>query len=120
MVGEQLKLSVFNEYGDPGDAELDQRGGTIPQALLRMNGQVTRELVKTSPFSAAGRIMALSGSNEQLIENCFLVCLSRRPTAGERTHFLKQLDDAPELQRDEITQDLYWASFNSPEFSWAH
>ena len=103
-----------------GDDELDERAGTIPQALLRMNGEFTRDSIKTGPFTASGRIVEMSDTDEQLIENCYLVCLTRRPTPEEQEHFLEQLTTAPKHQRDEITQDLFWSLMNSPEFSWNH
>lgn len=114
------EIDFVREYGDPGDAELDERSGTIPQALLRMNGNLTNERTKVDAFGAPGRILALSPSDEVLIENCYLVCLTRRPTPEEKTHFLKQFAAASENDRNELTQDLYWSLFNSDEFSWNH
>ncbi len=108
------------EYGDLGDSELDERAGTIPQALLRMNGNLTRERTKVDPFGAAGRILALSQTDEAIIENCFLVCLTRCPTPEEKSHFLAQFADAKGNQREHITEDLFWSLFNSDEFSWNH
>ena len=35
-----------NEYGDPGEQELVEQTGTIPQALLRMNSNMTRGAVE--------------------------------------------------------------------------
>ena len=112
--------AFVREYGDLGDAELDERAGTIPQALLRMNGNLTSERTKVDPFGAAGRILALSQSNEAIIENCFLVCLSRRPTSEEKNHFLAQFAEARGNEREHITEDLFWSLFNSDEFSWNH
>jgi hypothetical protein len=42
-----------NEFGDPGEGELEPRVATIPQALLRMNGQLSRELTEAGPFRKA-------------------------------------------------------------------
>lgn len=114
------EIDFVNEYGDPGDAELDERAGTIPQALLRMNGNLTRERTKVDPFGAPGRILALSPTDEKLIENAYLICLTRRPTREELVHFVRQYQEAKPHQRDEVTQDLFWSLFNSDEFSWNH
>lgn len=113
------EIDFVREYGDPGDSELDDRSGTIPQALLRMNGNLTSERTKVDPFGAPGRILALSPSDEILIDNCFLACLTRRPTADEKAHFLAQFQDKTN-SREQLTQDLYWSLFNSDEFSWNH
>ncbi|MCA9086031.1 MAG: hypothetical protein KDA81_18365, partial [Planctomycetaceae bacterium] len=81
----------LKEYGDADDDELLQQSGTIPQALLRMNGRFTRELTKTELFSSAGQIMRHSDDDLTVIQNCFLACLTRLPDAEERDFFLAQL-----------------------------
>jgi hypothetical protein len=110
----------INEFGDPGDAELEERPSTIPQALLQMNGQLVRELTEPSPFTAVGRIANMSSSPEKVLENCFLACLTRRPTQTERDQLLPPLAAKDQALADGAVQDLYWALFNSPEFSWNH
>ncbi|MEO2026340.1 MAG: DUF1549 domain-containing protein [Fuerstiella sp.] len=128
----------LKEYGDATDDELLQQSGTIPQALLRMNGKFTRGLTETGVFSAAGQIMWFSGDDETIVQNCFLACLTRMPNAEERDFFVQQLrgieqsDENPEQNsedgddtsdkvknaRQQIVSDLYWVLFNSPDFSW--
>ncbi|MGB4736709.1 MAG: DUF1549 domain-containing protein [Fuerstiella sp.] len=129
----------LKEYGDATDDELLQQSGTIPQALLRMNGRFTRELTETGLFGAAGQLMRYSGDDEALVQNCFLACLTRLPSPEERTYFVdlfQQIDpaieetesDAPTVQaandskisRSQQVRDLYWMLFNSPGFSWNH
>ena len=109
-----------NEFGDPGEAELEDRVGTIPQALLRMNGQFARELTEAGPFSAPGRISGMSSTPEQCLETAYLVCLTRRPTAEEAAHFLPQLQERKGPAAEGVMQDLFWTLFNSPEFNWNH
>ena len=58
-----------NEFGDPGEAELQDRVGTISQALLRMNGQLPRELTRAGPFSAPGRIAGMASTPEQCLDD---------------------------------------------------
>ena len=115
--GEQ---DFVRQYGDAGDDELTERAGTIPQALLRMNGKLPREIAKTDPFGAPNRLIQLSPSDAELVENAFLVCLTRRPTDTEVEHFLGQFQDATEGERNRTTTDIFWSLFNSPEFSWNH
>ncbi|QDU36997.1 hypothetical protein Mal4_13000 [Maioricimonas rarisocia] len=109
--------NFVDEFGDPGENELSDRVGTIPQALLRMNGQLASELTEPNPFGSVGRIAALAGSPEATLDACYLICLTRRPTQPEREHFLPQLEKRREAQ---AIQDLFWALYNSPEFSWNH
>ncbi len=113
------ELDFVKEYGDLGSDELNDFPGTIPQALLRMNGKFARENASASFLNSAGRIAKLNLSDEKRIETCFLVALTRFPTEQEREHFLKQYQANPQ-QRDKITEDLFWALYNSPEFSWNH
>lgn len=123
----------LKEYGDATDDELLQQSGTIPQALLRMNGQFTREFTQTGAFDAAGQILKFSGDDELLVQNCFLACLTRLPEKREREFFVNQFRvlskgsqqnemtaEAEETPRNraQIVQDLYWVLFNSPGFSW--
>lgn len=109
------------QYGDLGENELDERAGTIPQALLRMNGRLSRELSQTNPINASGRTAAMASTDELCLEVCFLVCCTRRPTATERAHFLPQLKDAPnDSRRERVVEDIFWTLFNAPEFSWNH
>lgn len=111
------------EYGDAGENELQLGSGTIPQALLRMNGKLANEIGEASPLTACGRIAAFAGSDECCLETCYLVCLSRRPTVAEQDHFLPLLADAANGTRGErakVVEDIFWTLFNSPEFSWSH
>lgn len=108
------------EYGDLGDQELVEQTGTIPQALLRMNSDMTRESVKSELFAASGRISGMSTTNDDVVESSYLVCLSRRPESDELDHFLEQLGDFTDDRRRPIIEDLFWTLFNSPEFSWNH
>lgn len=109
-----------NEYGDLGENELQDRAGTIPQALLRMNGNLINETIDAKPFSASGRIAGMSPSNETLLELSYLVCLTRRPTAEESGYFLPLLQEVRPNSRGPAVEDLYWTLFNSPEFAWSH
>jgi hypothetical protein len=108
------------EYGDLGENELADRGGTIPQRLLLMNGNLAGEATNRKPLlSAVNRIDSLSSTNEKRVETAYLVCLTRRPTAEESAHFVSLMTDN-RFERGQITEDMYWVLFNSTEFSWNH
>ena len=114
------ELDFVKEYGDLGDDELTERTGTIPQALLRMNSNFAAEWTKSTIFSAAGRIAAMAPDDEACLDLCFLVCLTRHPTAEERSVLLRQLERTHGDERSQVVEDLFWTLFNSPEFSWGH
>ena len=109
----------IREYGDLGDDELGEHSSTIPQALLRMNGEFTSESSRAELFTAVNAVLKHSRDTNQTVDNSFLVCLTRYPTTEERNAFAGQLDDKTNNRR-QVLEDLFWTLFNAPEFSWNH
>ncbi len=107
-------------YGDLGDQELVDRAGTISQALLRMNGEITRDVIKIDPLSVSNRIANMCREDRDAIDAGFLACLTRRPTEEEIAHFTSMLTDQQHRDRGAKVEDLLWSLVNSPEFSWNH
>ncbi len=107
------------EYGDLGENELDERTGTISQALLRMNGKIAADAIKADPLNASGRLSTFAGSDTKCLEGCYLVALSRRPTPAEQEYFLQQFASAGK-DHAQVVEDILWSLFNAPEFSWNH
>lgn len=108
------------DFGDPGENELGERAGTVPQALLRMNGQLQKDLTDPNPLNATSRIASSAGDPRACVEVAYLVCLTRRPTKEEADYFTKQISETPPKRRDQAVADLIWTLFNSTEFSWNH
>ena len=123
-----LKLQRFNQqdefikrYGDTGEDEFAEGGGTIPQRLLMMNGSLVQERTKEDFFNnASTRIAALAPDNKSAVETAYLVALSRRPTLTESQHFVQRIGDAQGEYRNQKLEDLFWSLLNSTEFSWGH
>jgi len=109
-----------NEYGDLGENELQDRGGTIPQRLLMLNGDLAAGPTKSNPINSVARIALFASTDRQSIETVYLCCLTRRPEAEELAHFLSQLADKPGDEHRRLVEDLTWTLFNSTEFSWNH
>lgn len=107
-------------YGDKGEDEFDDRGGTITQRLLMMNGELVKTKTKADLFTASSRIADLSPDDAKAIEITYLASLTRRPTPEELTHFLERLAGSQGSDRAERIEDLYWVLVNSTEFSWSH
>ena len=120
-----VKLTRFDEqdkfverYGDTGDDEFDTHGGTIPQRLLMLNGNLVSERTKQDlVMNAATRIAALTRDDEQAVESAYLCVLTRRPSPSETEHFLMRLREG---KRNREIEDLFWVLLNSAEFSWNH
>ena len=114
------ELNFVKEYGDLGDDELGEHSGTIPQALLRMNGEFAKDRSEGGPFSAPGRIAAIAPTDDECLDLCFLVCLTRHPTRDERTQLLPQLERTTGDARKNAVEDIFWTLYNSAEFNWGH
>ena len=114
------ELNFVKEYGDLGDNELGEHSGTIPQALLRLNGEFVKDRSERGPFSSAGRISAMAPTDDQCLDLCFLVCLTRYPTIEERTRLLPQIEESKGDARGHAVEDVFWSLYNSAEFCWGH
>lgn len=108
-------------YGDLGEDEFSDRGSTIPQRLLMMNGNLVKERTEPNPImNASSRIATLTRQPEKQVEAAYLAILTRRPTPDELAHFVARLADREDQSRAQAIEDLYWVLLNSTEFSWNH
>ncbi|MFT5524007.1 MAG: hypothetical protein ACI9HK_001957 [Pirellulaceae bacterium] len=111
----------IQRYGDPGDDEFVERGGTISQRLLMMNGDLVSERTRANLLSAANRITQLTDDDKHAVEVVYLTLLSRKPSPQEQEHFVKRLSkDKSRQYRTRTVEDMVWILLNSTEFSWNH
>ena len=113
------QLDFVRDYGDLGEDELDRNPTTVPQALLRMNGDLQRELSAAGPLAAPARLGWFAGEPPRQIEAAFLCVLTRRPTPAE-TAALSAWFEPVDGEEAAPIEDVYWTLFNAPEFSWNH
>jgi uncharacterized protein DUF1549/uncharacterized protein DUF1553 len=131
-----------DESGESDDFE-----GTIPQALLLMNGPFVGYGSTAIAGTTLADVLAMPGGDAAKIESLYLRALSRRPTTEETSRFTRFLDeasaapadsaDAPpgsgpiarlgkkkrlvaRTSRDRAYEDLFWALLNSSEFAFQH
>jgi len=108
-------------YGDLGDNEFTATGGTIPQRLLLMNGELVQKRTEKNPImNAPTRIGSLAPDDETAVETAYLTTLTRRPTAAEKALFIGKLKGTKGDPRSAVMQDLSWTLINSTEFAWNH
>jgi len=123
VVSRLIKFGQQNDflkrYGDGTENEFDEHGGTIPQRLLMMNGQLVREKIAPNPFNASAQFAIMATTNAKAIEGAYLAVLTRRPTSEELRHFEDFLSET-ELNKQQKLEDIYWTLVNSTEFSWGH
>lgn len=114
----ERRSRFVDQYGIAGDAE-EAQASTIPHTVERLIGRETQQYSDAGMFTAAGRIAAMSSDPDSCLENCYLACLSRRPTADEASRFLPRMTGKLK-RRVTAVEDVYWALFNSAEFCWNH
>ncbi len=122
-VKKEVDLANFvKRYGDSGEDTFDDAGGTIPQRLLLMNGNMVSNNTGNNPLiNASTRISMLAPNNQAAIESLYLSVLSRRPTEPETAHFEKVLASAKSGRAHvNAMSDTAWTLMNATEFSWNH
>ncbi len=108
-------------YGDKGEDEFVDRGGTVTQRLLLMNGDLVKEWTEENAIrNASSRIRILCPDPEKAVEVTYLCVLTRRPTPREAAHFAQRISETPKGKRQEVLEDLFWVLINGTEFSWNH
>jgi len=107
-------------YGDTGEDEFAAGGGTIPQRLLLMNGDIVTEKTRDGLFNASRRIAELAPEDRQAVEVAYLTVLTRHPTPDELAHFESRLAGTKGQERKDRLTDLFWTLLNTTEFSWNH
>ena len=62
----------------------------------------------------------ITQSNGDIIDEAYLLCLSRRPSDSERKRLQNIFEVAPETERRGVVEDLFWALMTSREFLFQH
>jgi hypothetical protein len=96
--------------------------GTIPQALMMMNGDLMEKAVGDKPGSFLDdlKIRALRQPHSEaiMVNSLFLAALSRYPRGSEVTMARHALGNNPDTLH--VLEDLFWALLNSNEFILNH
>ena len=88
----------------------------LSQALHLINGATTWGKIEGG--EVLKRLMTAGDEPATVISALYVRCLSRQPTARERTRLLAAVAAADD--RNEIYQELFWALLNSKEFLFNH
>ena len=103
---------------DEGD-EATTFNGSIPQALMLFNGELTKKATSTSQGSFLDRLADNSKSPQDAVRGLFMAGLARRPDRKELTVASKLLA-ARDGNAKEMMQDMWWVIINSNEFILQH
>lgn len=102
------------ELGTDENDESTTFNGTIPQALMMMNGTLINEALNTNNPGLLKQVIDSGDKDTVQIQSVFLATLGRKPTPGEVSAARKILGNNETLQQS--FQDLLWALLNSNEF----
>ena len=94
--------------------------GTIPQALMMMNGELIDNAISAKNGSYLHSVLSSRGADSRKVQELYLTALSRQPTRSEINTAGKLLRAYPGSQRLAGYQDLFWALLNSNEFIFIH
>ena len=89
------------------------------QVLHLSNGLTLNEKLKAAE-NRIGKQIKDRKSDEQIMDELFVIALSRHPNKRERTELLKALADTPEDERRVALEDMYWGVLSSREFIFNH
>ncbi len=107
-------------FGTDDNAEATTFNGTIPQALMMMNGDLIERATSVEKGSFLQRVATNNKlSNPAKIQRLYLAALARRPTGQE----IAQANELLRLREGDAVaalQDVWWVLLNSNEFIFNH
>ncbi len=138
---EKMKKDLQDQFttvfGNDENMEADTFTGTIPQALLMMNGSIMAKAVSKEKGSflhervdeisqqiATKKVKSLDQAYAALLNDLYLAAVSRYPNQKEKSLALLVLNDTAAKSKDrnliDAYQDIFWALLNSSEFVLNH
>ncbi len=108
-------------FGTDENDEATTFNGTIPQALMMMNGELVDDATNCEPGSFLHSLLTSKESQNKKLGKLYMAALTRKPTA-------KEIRDVSKLvkgrygrgEQAAAWQDLFWALLNSNEFIFIH
>jgi Protein of unknown function (DUF1549)/Protein of unknown function (DUF1553) len=97
--------------------------GTIPQALMMMNGELMQQALSGKPGSFLAEVCQRAGHSghspeSYMVDSIYLAALSRHPSTKEQNQAREYLHGFPDSLQ--VLQDMFWALLNSNEFILIH
>ena len=98
---------------DPSERR-DEVAGSIPQALVFMNGANVNVGIRASGRTALAKMMSEIKDDQALVTELYLRVLAREPSSSEMQTCLRYIKNVN--NRGEAFEDLQWSLINSTEF----
>lgn len=89
----------------------------LSQALHLLNGSTVNQ--KCTQGGIVAKALAAKQTPSDIINDLYLRCLSRKPTATEKEKLMPFFGDKDYSETD-VLNDLFWAILNSKEFIFNH
>ena len=105
-------------FGTDENDESTTFNGTIPQALMMMNGELVQNAISPNKGSYLNTVLADKGNEQAKLRELYMSALSRQPT-GKEIAAAKTLIKRAKTPIEGY-QDLFWALLNSNEFIFNH
>ena len=109
-------------FGGNEEDEPTLFAGSIPQALLMMNGELIQRALDGESESVFTKVLASGDlrTDKDRVEALYRAALGRKPTRSESSGLTSALGRARGDEKLWLYQDLYWALLNSNEFIFNH
>lgn len=105
-------------FGTDENDESTSFDGTIPQALMMMNGELVQNALSDAKGTLLYDVLNEKGNSTEKVKHLYMATLSRAPSPREIKTADRILKGAASPL--EAFQDLYWALMNSNEFIMNH
>ena len=92
---------------------------TMVQVLHLSNGDTLNQKL-AAPDNRVGKLLAANLSDNQLIDQVYLLTISRYPTEAERQDLLNVFADQKPEDKRLVVEDLFWGLMSSREFLFNH
>jgi Protein of unknown function (DUF1549)/Protein of unknown function (DUF1553) len=89
---------------------------TLSQSLHLLNGETTTQRIAAG--NLVGRRLQEKKAPDQIIEELYLRCLSRKPLPKEREKLMALVNAEPDKKK--ALDDVFWSLLNSREFMFNH
>ena len=111
-------LKTFGQPARELACECEREGDSnLAQALQLINGPAVNDRLR-NPANRIGKLVTAKKTDKEILNELFLVTLSRTPNVTEESAMLGHISAAVDRRR--AWEDVHWALINSKEFLFRH
>jgi hypothetical protein len=115
---QRWKQQFVVAFGTDENDEATTFNGSIPQALMMMNGDLVKDAISGEKGSLLRDVVNGPGSDGKKVQRLYLATLGRYPSRVESSSMSRLLKST--RNKAGAYQDLFWALLNSNEFIMNH